>query len=611
MNFQPQMQQNPFGGAVAPASPASTWQQQAIAPQKAEQQPPQSADPFADFGAVAQQQQQPPAAPKSAPMQIPMSPMQQQEQEQQRMPTSPMAMAASPIQQQQLQQRDMSVASPVAVASPGNTTSMGGAPADPFASFGVPQVSPQPQPQPQPQAQAQPQQQENHTALMQGPAPSMGLRQPSLGAAEAQAPVPVPAQTDPFGMAPAPAQEEAAAATATAAIANPFGAAVAPAPVPTDADAGADADPWNINSYGPPAVEAPVAAPPAPPMEAPPAPPAPPTMQGQGQEQLQVEMQQPQTQAPPQPQAGALVAVQPHAAQEQQQQAYANYNLGTGYAQAPPEQAPASPFGANQQVAPVSPVSAQMSPMQQQQQQMVVSPGATALQGPAADPFGVFNQQQQSAPAPEVAPTSPIAQTNDDFWGDFAASPTPSAGAAPGTAPTPGAQQKPVGPLTFDANGLPAGGEYYNARIHVPKLGVLFFKATDLAKSLFSEANPEAVNAIGKRATVGHVFDGSAAEASGVGLGHVLLKVNGVECQSADEAAHMIKTAPRPLHLECYAPPKEHCQAVVFAAKHMVKYDDKGRYAPQSMWEWKPKYVVIGGVIADPLQMNMYKSKVR
>ena len=599
MNFQPQMQQNPFGGAVAPASPASTWQQQGVAPQKAEQQqqlqqPPQSADPFAAFGAVAQQQQ--PPAP-AAPMQVPMSP--QQQQEQQRMPTSPMAMAASPVQQQLQQQRDMSVASPVAVASPGN---MGGAPADPFASFGVPQVSPQPQ--------AQPQQQENQTALVQGPAPSMGLRQPSLGTAEAQAPVPVqapapvPAQANPFGMAPA--QEEAAAAT------NPFGAAVAPAPAQSSAGANAapapaDADPWNINSYGPPAAEAPVAAPPAPPAEAPPAPPAteaapagmPPMMQGQ--EQLQ--MQQPQAQ----PQAGALV-VQPNAAQGQEQQAYANYNLGTGY-----PQAPASPFGANQQVAPVSPMPAQASPVQQQQ--VVVSPGASAQQAPAADPFGVFNQQQQQqqpAPAPEVAPTSPVAQANDDFWGDFAASPTPAAGgASPGTAPSPGVQQKPVGPLTFDANGLPAGGEYYNARIHVPKLGVLFFKATDLTKSLFSDANPEAVNAIGKRATVGHVFDGSAAEASGIGLGHVLLKVNGVECQSADEAAHMIKTAPRPLHLECYASPKEHCQAVVFASKHMVKYDDKGRYAPQSMWEWKPKYVVIGGVIADPLQMNMYRSKVR
>jgi len=130
-----------------------------------------------------------------------------------------------------------------------------------------------------------------------------------------------------------------------------------------------------------------------------------------------------------------------------------------------------------------------------------------------------------------------------------------------------------------------------------------------LTRSLFCDANPEAVNAIGKRATVGHVFDGSAAEASGVGLGHVVLKINGTECRSADEAAHLIKTAPRPLYLECYAPPRDHCPAVVFASKHMVKYDDKGIYAPQSMWEWKPKYVVIGGVIADPLQMNMYRSK--
>lgn len=577
MNFQqpPMMQQNnPFGGP-APASPASPQQNNPFGEQPQQQQPPQSAaDPFAAFGAAPAVQ----SPPAQAPMPVPMSPQQGM------MQTSPMAMAASPV----------SVASS---GSAGSSNSAGTAPslgapaaADPFASFGVPQVSPQPQAH---QAQIQAQDlQGSPTALMQGQPPAMGLRQPSLGTAEMQqspAPAPVqapaPALADPFGMAGAPqqpqlqpqVQAQPPAAAPVAALVQ----ATAQAPAPAE-------DPWNINSYGPPPAEAPVAAPPAPPMEAPPTPPV------------------------QQEQVGALV-VQPAAAaqQGQQQQAYANYNLGTGYAPAPnpvPEQqaqVPASPFGAAQHVVPASPV---------QQQQMVASP----VQTPAAcDLFGVFNQQQpsppqpqplqlaQQSPVPGAAPTSPVAQANEDFWGDFAApSPTPAAGAAPAQ------QQKPAGPLTFDENGLPAGGVYYNCRIHVAKLGVLFFKATDLTKSLFMDANPEAVNAIGKRATVGHVFDGSAAESSGIGLGHVLLKVNGTEVQSADEAAHLIKTAPRPLHLECYAPPKEHCGAVVFASKHMVKYDDKGKYAPQSMWEWKPKYVVIGGVISDPLQMNMYYSKV-
>lgn len=575
MNFQqpPMMQQNnPFGGP-APASPQQNnpFGEQ---PQQQQQTLQSAADPFAAFGA-APAVQSPPAT--MAPMPVPMSPQQQQQQQQGMMQTSPMAMAASPV----------SVASSGSAGtsnSAGTAPSLGAPAADPFASFGVPQVSPQPQAH-----QAQAQAQESPTALMQGQPPAMGLRQPSLGTAEMQqspapAPVQAPALPDPFGMAGAPQQPQLQPQVQAQPPAAAPVAALVQAPAPAE-------DPWNINSYGPPPAEAPVAAPPAPPMEAPPTPPA------------------------PHEQAGALV-VQPAAAaqgQQQQQQAYANYNLGTGYAPAPnpvPEQqaqaqAPASPFGGAQHVVPASPV---------QQQQMVASP----VQAPAAcDLFGVFNRQQpsppqpqplqlaQQSPVPGAAPTSPVAQANEDFWGDFAApSPTPAAGTAPAQ------QQKPAGPLTFDENGLPAGGEYYNCRIHVAKLGVLFFKATDLTKSLFMDANPEAVNAIGKRATVGHVFDGSAAESSGIGLGHVLLKVNGTEVQSADEAAHLIKTAPRPLHLECYAPPKEHCRAVVFASKHMVKYDDKGKYAPQSMWEWKPKYVVVGGVISDPLQMNMYYSKV-
>ena len=118
-----------------------------------------------------------------APMPVPMSPQQQQEQQQQgMMATSPMAMAASPV----------SIASSGSSNSAGTAPSLGApaAAADPFASFGVPQVSPQPQ-------AAQPQAQESPTALVQGQPPAMDLRQPFLGTAEMQ-PGPAPVQ------APAP-----------------------------------------------------------------------------------------------------------------------------------------------------------------------------------------------------------------------------------------------------------------------------------------------------------------------------------------------------------------------------------------------------------------------
>jgi len=48
---------------------------------------------------------------------------------------------------------------------------------------------------------------------------------------------------------------------------------------------------------------------------------------------------------------------------------------------------------------------------------------------------------------------------------------------------------------------------------------------------------------------------------------------------------------------------------VVAEGEHMVKYNTKETGAPNSAKDWKPKYVVIGGIIAQPWMMNMYRSK--
>ena len=237
---------------------------------------------------------------------------------------------------------------------------------------------------------------------------------------------------------------------------------------------------------------------------------------------------------------------------------------------------------------------------------------------PAADPdpFGVFGGQQQPPPSsppppqqqsmPSSPPQQPPGQQNDDFWGAFSSDPNQRPASA---APAGGPAADASAPFSLDADGLPAGGEKYNARIVVNSLGVLFFKATDLTTSLFNRSNEAAVSAIGNRATVGHVFEGSAAEAAGLGLGDVLLRVNGQDAGDPEEATHLFKTCQRPLNLECWSPPAEHVRPIVWEGKHMVKYDDKATYAPQSKWEWKPKYVVVGGVVASPLQVNMYRSK--
>ena len=173
--------------------------------------------------------------------------------------------------------------------------------------------------------------------------------------------------------------------------------------------------------------------------------------------------------------------------------------------------------------------------------------------------------------------------------------PTANGGGAP-----PGGEEK-------KSDDLPPGGEWYDARIFTPTLGVMFFKPQELTDSLFLHTEKSMVDALGERPVVAFIVEGSSARSAGVELGHVLLKVNGVDVKNPKEASRLIKEGPRPLPLVFYVPNTE---VVVAEGEHMVKYDTRETTAPNSAKDWKPKYVVIGGIIAQPWMMNMYRSKV-
>lgn len=189
---------------------------------------------------------------------------------------------------------------------------------------------------------------------------------------------------------------------------------------------------------------------------------------------------------------------------------------------------------------------------------------------------------------------------DEDFWGAFSA--TGGGGDASADSTT-AAEEK-----TTTASGeLPPGGEFYDARIFTPTLGVMFFKPQELTDSLFLHTEKSMVDALGERPVVAFIVEGSSARSAGVELGHVLLKVNGVDVKNPKEASRLIKEGPRPLPLVFYVPNTE---VVVAEGEHMVKYDTRETTAPNSAKDWKPKYVVIGGIIAQPWMMNMYRSKV-
>lgn len=223
------------------------------------------------------------------------------------------------------------------------------------------------------------------------------------------------------------------------------------------------------------------------------------------------------------------------------------------------------------------------------------------------DPFSVF-ESKAPPPAPEPAPVassaivvSPAAAvTDDEFWGGFSANkPVEN---APVREKDSEVEEEKKGD-----DGLPPGGEWYDARIFTPTLGVMFFKPQELTDSLFLHTDKNIVDALGERPVVAFIVEGSSARSAGVELGHVLLKVNGVDVKNPKEASRLIKEGPRPLPLLFYVP---NTDVVVAEGEHMVKYDTKETTAPNSAKDWKPKYVVIGGIIAQPWMMNMYRSKV-
>jgi hypothetical protein len=326
---------------------------------------------------------------------------------------------------------------------------------------------------------------------------------------------------------------------------------------------------------------------------------APPPPQQYGAPPEQYGAPPPQQQGAPDPsQQGAIVPSQ------QQSNPYAQYG------QPPP---PPGQYGQP----PPNPY-AQQNPYGQQQMYQQQAPPPPPV---AVDPFSVFESQQKAQEAAPPAPGPPQAAPgmsnaivsapaagDEDFWGSFGNQNAPDAAAAAAAPDAPAAQDNmPVREKKGDESGLPPGGEWYDARIFTPTLGVMFFKPQELTDSLFLNTERSVVDALGDRPVVAFIVEGSSARSAGVELGHVLLKVNGVDVKSPKEASRLIKEGPRPLPLLFYVP---NTDVVVAEGEHMVKYDTRETTAPNSAKEWKPKYVVIGGIIAQPWMMNMYRSKV-
>ena len=544
----------------------------------------------------------------------------------------------------------------------GQQPQMGAPPAQQMA-YGQQPPSPYGMQPPSPYGQQPP------AAYQQPPAQPYGApaEQSPFGAAVPK-PSAAPDAGNPFGGAPpAPVPDTPQQDPSQPDMGNPFGAAPAEQQAPPVAApekqppvAGGLADPWGAPAAGQPD-----------PSQAPPQPYGAPNPYAASDQQQNPYGAPPPQQPPTDPNAppanpyGAPPAqppadpnappANPYGAPPAQPPTDLNANpYGTPPANpygAPPQQPPtdpnappANPYGAVPQQPPVDPNMGALVPSQQQSNPYAQPPpqpygappqpygqppnpygqpnpyGAPPPQPPpaAVDPFSVFESKPAPAPvapesqamvpaaaaaavgAPQAPPAAPQpGASDDDFWGSFSAnSPAP---AADDTAPGKSASEEKKG----DGE-LPPGGEWYDAKIFTPTLGVMFFKPQELTDSLFLNTDKSIVDSLGERPVVAFIVEGSSARSAGVELGHVLLKVNGVDVKNPKDASRLIKEGPRPLPLLFYVP---NTDVVIAEGEHMVKYDTRDTTAPNSAKEWKPKYVVIGGIIAQPWMMNMYRSK--
>jgi len=284
-------------------------------------------------------------------------------------------------------------------------------------------------------------------------------------------------------------------------------------------------------------------------------------------------------------------------------------NAPIATAQTVANNAPANPFGA----APTTPTQASSDPFGAFT--TYAAPQPVANNNAPADPFGAA----PLTPTTQGSPTSSLPE-EDDFWAqmgfgqiDHAAnestgSITPTSDLS--VSDTSATSFTPeVNPHSLDERGLPLGGEYYNIRVTTNLLGAIFTSANEVRNTLYKTASFQFVESLRKRPVVSFRIDGSAAETSGVGIGHVLLKVNDQPIPDTDTAVKVLSESPRPMTLEFYAPGQRQVHITKTEGMCMVKYDSRETLHPRTSREWKPKYVVIGDLLGKPNVIYMYRSK--
>lgn len=153
----------------------------------------------------------------------------------------------------------------------------------------------------------------------------------------------------------------------------------------------------------------------------------------------------------------------------------------------------------------------------------------------------------------------------------------------------------------------PPPGKTFEIKIFAPILGVMFYKASELQTTALRHVEQKIIDQLAERPIVTFVAGQGGAAQAGVEVGDVCLSVNGVDVSTSKAAAAEVRRGTRPLSLTFLR--MADIEITRDEGFHMVKYDTIETRPPTKYSSWKPKYVVIGGIIAPPHMMMMYRSK--
>jgi len=165
-----------------------------------------------------------------------------------------------------------------------------------------------------------------------------------------------------------------------------------------------------------------------------------------------------------------------------------------------------------------------------------------------------------------------------------------------------------------DDKGLPAGGKYYEITLSAGNLGAAFVAAEEMGVNLFSAAPESFIKTLGRRPILGFTSTKSILDKVEVSVGDVVIKVEDQEVNDTKSVnVQLLKErnkrgSYRNIHLHMWKPPPS-IHVTHAENQCVVEYHSKSVDAPKTNADWKSKYVVVGGIAADPWVMNMYYTK--